>query len=77
MRELAQMIYEEAQEAGLLPRTDAPLGFEPQPIFHDDVKIRVPDITKAQRVLGFTPTKNARESVRACLGEHQAQVPQA
>jgi UDP-glucose 4-epimerase len=72
MRELGQMIYEEAQEAGLLPRTDAPLGFDPQPIYHDDVKIRVPDITKAQRILGFAPTKNARESVRACL---QAHVP--
>ncbi len=74
MRALGQIIYEEAQEAGLLPKTDAPLGFTPSEIYGDDVKIRVPDITKASAKLGFAPTKLVRESVRECLAVH-AGVP--
>ncbi|MEP7019185.1 MAG: NAD(P)-dependent oxidoreductase [Pseudonocardiales bacterium] len=67
MKQLADIIYEEGQELGLIPRSDRPLEIEPQAIFGDDVKIRVPDVTKAESRLGFKPTKNTRESVRACL----------
>jgi len=67
MAQLAQIIYTEAQLLGLLPVTDVPLELTPQPIYGDDVKLRVPDVTKAEYKLGFAPTKTVRESVRACL----------
>ncbi len=74
MRELGQIIYEEAQAAGLLPASDAPLGFAPTPIYDDDVKIRIPDITKAANRLGFAPTKQVRDSVRECLEVHRSGI---
>jgi UDP-glucose 4-epimerase len=67
MRELARIIHEEAQVAGLLPVTDVPLAVTPTPIYADDVKIRIPDISKASARLGFAPTKTVRDSVRECL----------
>jgi len=67
MVELAHAIYEESQQLGLLPKSDKPLTFSPQPIYSDDVKIRIPDVTKAERVLGFKPTLKMREAVRKCL----------
>jgi UDP-glucose 4-epimerase len=72
MEALAHIIYEEAQDLGILPTTSEPLQILPQPIFSDDVRIRVPDITKAQSVLGFTPTVKAREAVRRCLAHTMA-----
>jgi nucleoside-diphosphate-sugar epimerase len=72
MEALAHIIYEEAQDRGILPTTSEPLQILPQPIFSDDVRIRVPDITKAQSVLGFTPTVKAREAVRRCLAHTMA-----
>lgn len=70
MEALAHIIHAEAQEQGLLPRTDEPLRIAPQPIYADDVRSRVPDIAKAQRVLGFTPTMAVRDSVRQCLKQY-------
>lgn len=67
MAQLAQIIYEEAQAQTLLPRTDKPLTLAPQSVYGDDVKIRVPDVSKAEARLGFAPSKNVRESVRVCL----------
>lgn len=72
MRQLATMIYEEAQQMGLLQHTTDPLMFEPQPIYDDDVKIRVPDVSKAAETLSFSPTMGVRESVRACLQARRA-----
>jgi UDP-glucose 4-epimerase len=74
MRELAQIIYEEAQAAGLLSVTDVPLAFTPTPIYSDDVKIRIPDIAKASARLGFAPTKRVRDSVRECLRVHNSRA---
>ena len=67
MVELGTAIYEEAQSLGLLPKSDKPLTFSPTPIYKDDVKIRIPDVSKAERVLGFKPTLKMRQSVRKCL----------
>jgi nucleoside-diphosphate-sugar epimerase len=67
MAELARIIYEEAQELQLIPATDEPLRLDPQPVYSDDVRVRIPDISKAQRVLGFAPTMGVRDSVRQCL----------
>lgn len=67
MKALAVAIYEEAQAQGLLPKSDAPLTFTHQPIYHDDVRIRIPDVRKAAAALGFAPSRTMRDSVRACL----------
>lgn len=67
MSELAQIIYEEAQNLKLLPQRDEPLALAAQAIYDDDVRIRVPDVSKAEARLGFTPSKSVRESVRICL----------
>ena len=67
MRELAQIIYEEAQEQGLIPRTGAPLATRPSEAFADDVKRRIPDVSKAERDLGWEPTLQVRDAVKACL----------
>lgn len=69
MKELAVAIYEESQARGLLPKTDKPLQFTHKPIYNDDVRIRIPDVTKAIRELGFAPTHQMRDAVRLCL-EH-------
>lgn len=67
VRELATMIYDEAQALGLLETTNKPLEFTTSEIFADDVRRRIPDISKAATQLGFAPTKNTRESIRECL----------
>lgn len=67
MRDLARLIYTQAQEFGLIPSSSEPIGFLPQPIYNDDVRMRVPDVAKAMQHLGFAPTKSASESVRECL----------
>lgn len=74
MRELAKIIYEEAQAAGLLATTAEPLEFATTPIYADDVKIRIPDISKASDRLGFAPSKKVRDSVRECLAVHRDRI---
>ncbi len=67
MVELAQAIYSESMALGLIPKSDKPLQIQPTPIYSDDVKIRIPDVSKAERVLGFKPSLKMRDSVRKCL----------
>ena len=69
MRELAYLIYEEAQALSVLPRTDRPLGFTTTPTFSDDVRVRIPDVTKAETELGWRPTVKVREAVQRCVRE--------
>ena len=57
MKELAKLIYQGTDE----------LKFITTKNFSDDVKIRIPDISKAEKELNFSPTKKVEESVKICV----------
>ena len=59
MKELANLIYQ----------GDDKLKFETTKDFKDDVKIRIPDISKAQKELNFEPTIKVKEAVKICIEE--------
>ena len=69
MRELANIIYREAQALALLPKRGRLLSFKTVASYKDDVKVRVPGVTKAKRELGWASTVKVREAVRKCLTE--------
>ena len=57
MKELARLIYQGTDE----------LTFETVKEYSDDVTIRIPDISKATKELGFKPSKKVKDSVKVCL----------
>ena len=57
MKDLARLIY----------RGDNELSFKTVKSFDDDVMIRIPSIEKAEKKLGFRPTKKVAESVELCV----------
>lgn len=59
MKELANLIYQ----------GDDKLKFETTKDFKDDVKIRIPDISKAKKELNFEPTIKVKEAVKICIEE--------
>ncbi len=66
MKALAGIIYEKAKENGLVD-AEGELKFESKMSFKDDVRIRIPDVSKAKDVLGWEPTLKADESVGRCV----------
>lgn len=72
MRELANLIQQEAKELGLIESDAAPLEFTTMQTFADDVRKRIPDVSKARLVLGWEPIVTTRDAVRRCL-KHLAQ----
>jgi nucleoside-diphosphate-sugar epimerase len=66
MRELARTIQAMAREMGLLP-PGPEVRFASRPAPADDVRVRVPDVTKAAERLGWHPTVTTRESLRRVL----------
>jgi nucleoside-diphosphate-sugar epimerase len=67
MKQLAEIIYKGAQERGLVERSDVALQFETQASFQHDVRLRIPDVSKAKEILGWEPTLKVVESVGRCL----------
>lgn len=65
MKQLALIIYDEAREKNLI--NGGGLTFKTEKSFPDDVRIRIPDVSKAKRVLGWEPTLKVSESVEKCL----------
>ena len=57
MKELAKLIYQ----------GEEPLKFKTVKEYKDDVMIRIPDVSKASKELGFKPTVKVKESVKRCL----------
>ena len=57
MKDLARLIYQGDDE----------LKFETTKDYHDDVLIRIPDVSKIERELGFKPTVKVKEAIRRCL----------
>jgi nucleoside-diphosphate-sugar epimerase len=68
MKELAQMIFDVGRARGILSR-DQQLTFEHLPVFPDDVRLRVPSVEKAARVLGWRAEVKTRQSVETCVAE--------
>jgi nucleoside-diphosphate-sugar epimerase len=66
MKELAQKIFDLAKEKGFDVPGDT-LEFDHQPIYGDDVRIRVPSIDKARTVLGWEPKVSLEEALGICL----------
>ena len=69
MKDLALLIHRVAQELGLIAKTSKPLRFESRKSYADDVRIRIPAVHKAKKILGWRPELSVEESVRRCLEE--------
>jgi nucleoside-diphosphate-sugar epimerase len=67
MKQLATIIYETAQRKGLVDQGENNLRFVTTRSYSDDVKIRIPDVSKAREVLGWEPTLKVARSVERCL----------
>ncbi len=59
MKELANLIYQGEDN----------LEFQTTKDFKDDVKIRIPDISRAKADLNFSPTIKVKEAVRICVDQ--------
>jgi UDP-glucose 4-epimerase len=57
MKELAKLIYDGEEE----------LRFDTVKKYTNDVLVRIPDISKATKDLGFAPTMKVRDSIELCL----------
>lgn len=64
MKELANLIYKVAVEMKVLP--EGKLNFETVADYPDDVRVRLPDVTKAKN-LGWEAKQKVEESIRECL----------
>ena len=67
MRELAQLIHRTAGELGLVAPKGRPLAFASRKSYPDDVRVRIPDVSKARKELGWAPSLSVEASVRKCL----------
>lgn len=67
MKHLAEIIYRSAAEHGLIDAIPGGLQFETKMSFSDDVLIRIPDVSKAKRVLNWEPTLNTQDSINECM----------
>lgn len=71
MLELARLIHERAQAAGVLPH-DARLAFHHRPTYADDVRHRVPSVQRAEELLGWSPTLSLEQALDRCIAAHAA-----
>jgi len=66
MKELATRIYNLAKEKGVIQEGQN-LGFTSLPTYEDDVRVRIPSIEKAKRVLGWEPRVGLDEALHKCV----------
>jgi len=66
MKELAVEIFKRAQAAGVIP-ADQQLAFSHLPVPNDDVRVRVPSVTRARDLLGWSPTVELAEALDRCV----------
>ncbi|MGH9945916.1 MAG: NAD-dependent epimerase/dehydratase family protein [Pyrinomonadaceae bacterium] len=69
MKDLANMIYSSAASHGLISGNGGGLSFETMMSFDDDVRTRIPDVSKAKDAFGWEPTLKAAESVDRCVAQ--------
>ncbi|NOT47082.1 MAG: NAD(P)-dependent oxidoreductase [Acidobacteria bacterium] len=67
MKALAAIIYDGAKAKNLIGGNGNGLSFKTEKSFPDDVRIRIPDVSKAREILGWEPTLKVSESVERCL----------
>jgi len=67
MKNLANIIYEKARNHKLINGNGDGLKFQTTLSFQDDVRTRIPDVSKAKKVLGWEPTLKVDESVERCV----------
>lgn len=77
MKHLAKLIYDGAVERGLVSPADGGLQFESKLSFSDDVRVRIPDVSKAADILGWKPTLTTAESIGRCLELVESEVTEA
>ena len=70
MKELALKIYEIAKKRGLIG-DERELGFKQLPSYEDDVRVRIPSIEKAKRILAWEPKVKLDEALARCLDNVQ------
>jgi len=68
IKQLAQKIFEKAIKRGAIADT-VKLAFTHEPVFEDDVRVRVPAIEKAQSMLHWNPTVTLDEALDRCIDE--------
>ena len=73
MKDLARKIFEKVKQRSLFDPS-ATLRFEYEPIYEDDVCIRVPSIEKACSILGWKPTVSLDEALDRCVEEALSKV---
>src|SRR5262245_1585989 len=66
VKELAAKIVALGKQQGLLPPTYQ-LRFDHQPAFADDVRKRIPDVSKMQRLFGWEAKVKVDESLAQCV----------
>lgn len=66
MKELARRIFAKAQQRGLIEPNSA-LKFNYQPIYEDDVRRRIPDVTLAAELLGWRPIVDLDGALDMCI----------
>ena len=71
MKELALKIHLAALRSGTL-KDCRPLMFEHLATHEDDVRIRIPSIEKARRILGWEPTVTLEEALERCVAHASA-----
>ena len=69
MKDLANLIYGCAKRHGMIIGNGSDLSFQTKMSFDDDVRTRIPDVSKAKKVLGWEPTLKTDESVDRCIAE--------
>ena len=73
MRDLAQLIYQGAQDLGLIEGSGE-LRFETVKEYSDDVVTRIPDVSKAKAELDWEPTQKIAQSVDVCLRQYRPEA---
>lgn len=71
MKELALKIHLTALRSGAL-KDRRPLMFEHLSTHEDDVRIRIPSIEKARRILGWEPSVSLEEALERCVAHAPA-----
>jgi len=66
MKELATRIYNLAKEKGVIQEGQS-LSFASLPAYEDDVRVRIPSIEKAKRVLRWEPRVSLDEALHKCV----------
>jgi UDP-glucose 4-epimerase len=64
--QLTELIAELGKEMGVLPQSYK-LEYRHLPIYGDDVRRRIPDVSKIKRVFGWEAKTKVRESLRQCI----------